>query len=314
MPLIYQHGQVAAIAWRDGEEVLILSSILQTRYSGMERPIGSNTSENLVRALEILPLPSVPEIRKGNLEVFKKLSGIAELGMVKAPIYGRTIEGVRQGVQILFQEAIGPHDITVVEAHGADELVSWVIEYMDKLGLPAPESRWLDLLAEIAGEYISDGFVYFVFDLVNLGSEAKTIEPLVYKFRSKEPYYPLRISGIMDSYSYSQIILFLITEEKIKPESLEKSGLGIAFEGSVGLPEIGEADESLSESFKGLESVWLTVLVWRGNLGSLKTDLHLEIGFSLENLKPLIAFFVPVLAASASIGLCYSRAYRRLWK
>ncbi|MBS7609116.1 DUF2330 domain-containing protein [Candidatus Bathyarchaeota archaeon] len=309
--MIYQQGQVAAIAWRNGDEVLILSSSLQIfRYAGIEGLDDSNAPKNSAKALEILPLPSMPEIEEGDFEVFQRLSDIAELGMAKTPIYGRASQDVRQGVQIIFQETIGPHDITVVKADGAEGLISWATRYTEEKGLSPPESRWLGLLKEVAKDYITEGFTYFVFDIVNIGVEAKTVKPLIYKFQSKKLYYPLRISSLIDS--YSQITLFLITEEKIKPESLENSGFRIVFEDSVGLSKIGDMGGSLLKPFQGLESIWLTVLMWKGSLGSLKADLRLEIGFSLENLKPLIAFFAPVLAALAILGLCYAKAYGRL--
>ncbi|MEM3692749.1 MAG: DUF2330 domain-containing protein [Candidatus Bathyarchaeia archaeon] len=309
--IIYQHGQVAAIAWRNGDEVLILSSSLQIlRYAGIERFDDSKAPKNSARVLEILPLPSMPEIEEGDFGVFQRLSDIAELGMAKTPIYGRASQDVRQGIQILFQETIGPRDITVVRADGAEELISWATIYTEEKGLSPPESRWLGLLKEVAKDYIADGYVYFVFDIINIEAEAKIVKPLIYKFRSERPYYPLRISSLIDSYgySYSQITLFLLTEEKIKPESLEDSGLRIVFEDRMRLSEIKEIGGSLLKPFQGIESIWLTVLMWKGSLGSLKADLRLEIGFSFENLKPLIAFFVPVLAALAILGLCYAKA------
>jgi hypothetical protein len=55
---VYEPGQKAIIAWNKGKEILILST--DVRASGE------------TKVLEVMPLPSVPKIEKGDLKSFLK--------------------------------------------------------------------------------------------------------------------------------------------------------------------------------------------------------------------------------------------------
>jgi len=306
--ILYQESQIAAIAWKDGEEVLILSSSLGAPRASDIAPYQPVRTSH-ARALEIIPLPSMPEVEEGSMEAFSKLSEIARIHAGNAIGLAGGLLDASRSVSIVYHEIIGLHDVTVVKAKDADELISWVIDYVRGHRLPMPSENSIDALESRVEDYLDEGYEYFVFDYLNLGSSMKTLEPLVYRFRSDAIFYPLRISGIIES--YSKITLFLITEDKIRPESIEGTGFEITFEGMVDLSEVEGADERLAELFEGQERVWLTTLIWMGDLSSLDRDLGITIGFSLERIKPVLVWATPIVAAFALITVLYVRAYGR---
>jgi len=314
--ILYQESQLAAIAWKDGEEILMLSSSLGVpRMSDIAplrpvnfSPIGAEVIP-LARALEIIPLPSMPEVEEGSIEAFRRLSEIERTHAERALGLAEGLLVVNRDVSVVYHEIIGPHDVTVVRAKDADELVSWVIGYARGHRLPMPSEDSIDALRNRVVNYIDEEYTYFVFDFLNLGSSMKTLEPLIYRFRSDAIYYPLRISGTIES--YSKITLFLISEDRVRPESIEGTGFEITYEGMVDLSEVEEADERLAELFVGQERVWLTTLVWMGDLRSLDRDLNITIGFSLERIKLAIIRATPIAVAFALIAAIYVRVYGR---
>lgn len=314
--ILYQESQIAAIAWKDGEEILILSSSLGApRASDIAPYQPANVSPIAVerisyaRALEIIPLPSMPEVEEGSIGAFSKLSEIARAHAGNAIGLAGGLYDASRSVSIVYHEVIGLHDVTVVKAKDADELLSWVIDYVRGHRLPMPSEGSIDALEGRVEDYLDEGYEYFVFDYLNLGSSMKTLEPLVYRFRSDAIYYPLRISGIIES--YSKITLFLVTEDRIRPESIEGTGFEMTFEGMVDLSEVEGADGRLAELFEGQERVWLTTLIWMGDLKNLDKDLGITIGFSLERIKPVLVWATPIVAAFALITALYVRAYGR---
>jgi hypothetical protein len=262
--VVYQEGQLVAIAWKDGEEILILSSSPRVPRVDVvpfkPEDVGTNMAERiqLARALEVIPLPSMPEVEEGNVEVFSKLSETVRVSAEKALDFAGGLLSATRGVSIAYHEVIGPHDVTVVKVEDSDELISWMIDHIKNQQLPIPPKNAIDVLEENVAGYVEEGCKYFVFDHLMLGSSMKTVEPLVYRFRSNTIYYPLRISSIMES--YSSITLFLVTEDRIRPESIDGTGFDISFEGMVDLLEVEEADERLAELFKGQDRIWLTTL------------------------------------------------------
>jgi len=314
--ILYQEGQIAAIAWKDGEEILILSSSLGVPGESdiaPYRPANVSPIEvegiSYARALEIIPLPSMPEVEEGSIEAFSKLSEIVSAHAGNALGLAGGLLDASRSVSIVYHEIIGPHDVTVVKAKDADELLSWVIDYVRGHRLPMPSENSIEALEGRVEDYLDEGYAYFVFDYLDLGSSMKTLEPLVYRFRSDAIFYPLRISGIIES--YSKITLFLVTEDRVRPESIEDTGFEITYEGMVDLSDVEEADERLAELFKGQERVWLTTLIWTGDLSSLDRDLNMTTGFSLERIKPVLAWATPIAVAFALIAALYMRAYGR---
>ncbi len=302
---IHQIGQSAIIAWKDGVELLIISPSLAVRPMPLER----EAVHRELYALEIMPLPSIPEVEDADFYVFEALM---KLVRIKSPIETYGIKVLERDVEVIYHKVIEAHDISILRVKDADSLLKWIIEYVEAKNLPRPPEYILKGLGEIASIYLEEGFEYFVFDLILLVEGPMSIKPLLYRFKSETIYYPLRISRLMEG--YASITIFIITSERVKPETVWGAELEIAFEGLVDLSDIERADRRLAEPFKGLDKVWLTALTWRGVLRGLREDLNAQVGFSFEQIKPFLAWLSPVLASVVLIATCYIYSYRRFFK
>ncbi len=270
--LIYEPSQKAIIAWNGKTEVLILSTDV---YSSQK-----------TKVLEILPLPSNPErIEKGSFESFEAVN---ELIFEHAP----KIQGYRQkdivalsneSVTILFKAKIGVHDITVVKTKDSEELAYWIQDFLRKNGLDIVLN--LGSAEKVIDEYTSLGFRFFVLDIIEVSDE-KSVEPILYEFKTPFLYYPLKISSIIPG--DTKISLFLITTEKVSEKLLHESSMKMAYykigkerepiQFKISLGEISRIDLRLTELFD--EEAWFTAVFYEGNMNQLRKDL--KIAYPLE--------------------------------
>ena len=267
---VYGPGQKAIIAWDGEEEILILST--DVRADG-------NT-----KVLEILPLPYQPQIEKGDFASFEQVDRLIKEHFPTSLIDRYKGEGpVPPGMEIVFHEKIGAHDITVVKASDPAELLKWAEEFLKSAGIEhSISSPRLESLAE---EYIARGIKFFVFDLIEVGSEPKSIEPIKYRSHSDFLYYPLKISTLAEG--STDINLFLLTPEELALNLLmEKSelpeGMEIAkFYSRLGAKpvqfkitqeELAAIDQDAASLFGN--GAWLTAMVYHGDLARLDRDLR----------------------------------------
>jgi hypothetical protein len=139
---VYGPGQKAIIAWDGKEEIMILST--DVRASGDSQ------------VLELLPLPSEPEIEKGDFASFKQIDKLIKEHF-PVGLWDRSGKGTlgppEEGVEIVFHEKIGAHDITVVKAADSAELVRWAEKFLEDAGIGHRiSSPKLELLV---GDYIA---------------------------------------------------------------------------------------------------------------------------------------------------------------
>lgn len=181
---IFEPTQRALIAWNGQEEILLLTTDLR--------------ASEPTKVLEVLPLPSEPKVSKGDIEVFSRATALINRKLAERE---RLAAGARLAKsasmpkpagEVTFAERIGQHDISVVKVNDADGFVEWVNAYLKKSGvenpqIPAP-------LRQVIGEYLKDGYAWFVFDVVELGTDVKTNEAIQYRFKTPSLYYPMRIS------------------------------------------------------------------------------------------------------------------------
>ena len=269
---IYGPGQKAIIAWDGEEEIMILST--DVRASGDSQ------------VLELLPLPSKPKIEKGDFASFEQVDKL-----IKEHFPGRGWDQFRkgalgpgEGVEIVFHEKIGAHDITVVKAADSSELVKWAEKFLKNAGIEHKISS--PKLESLVEDYIAQGINYFVFDLIEVTSEPKSIEPIVYRFHTNFLYYPLKISTLAEG--WTDISLFLLTPQPVSLHWLPKGselpqGLEMGkFYGRNGAQHIqfkitqGEL-ASIDQDIAGLlgENAWLTAMSYHGDLAGLTGDLKL---------------------------------------
>ncbi|KUO40886.1 MAG: hypothetical protein AVW05_03145 [Hadesarchaea archaeon DG-33] len=229
------------------------------------------------QVLEFLPLPSLPEVEKGSFESFAQIQSLI---MEHAPEWlappTRGAEG-RGGVEIVFHERIGAHDVTIVKVTNASEFITWAENFLDNQNVEhgAPPER----LGAIVDTYLQRGMNYFVFDLIEVGLSQHSIDPLVYRFQSDFLYYPLEISSLASG--STNITLFTLTHDGIDEQYVSKS-IEVRLGFDVSENELQLIDPEIAELFHG--SARLTVLTYNGALENLKGDLML-----LEEVDQLLA-------------------------
>ncbi|MDH5443437.1 MAG: DUF2330 domain-containing protein [Hadesarchaea archaeon] len=221
------------------------------------------------QVLEFLPLPSLPEVEKGSFESFAQ---IQRLIMEHAPeLLAPTLgpEG-RGGVEIVFHERIGAHDVTIVKVTNASEFITWAENFLNNQNVEhgVPPER----LEAIVDTYLQRGMSYFVFDLIEVGLSPHSIDPLIYRFQSDFLYYPLEISSLVSG--TTSITLFTLTHDDIDEHYAPEDSIEVRLGFEVSENELQLIDPEIAELFHG--SARLTVLTYNGALEILKGDLMLS--------------------------------------
>ncbi len=201
-----QSAQNAIIGWNTQEEIIILSIDLESSVSST--------------VLRIIPLPAEPsEIKEGSFESFEDLTAIMneklERGDWKYLGEGEAMApGDEAGVEIVFQEQIGAHDITVVKVNDLDYFLNWVQDFTVNKGFAQKEVS--SEFRNGVENYLKKDIKYFVFDVIETGQEKESVKPLIYRFKSDYLYYPILISGISEiSESFTELNLFLVTKQEV---------------------------------------------------------------------------------------------------
>ena len=181
---IFEPNQRAMICWNGKEEIMLLSTDLYA-----SKP---------TKVLEVLPLPGEPEVKEGDVEVFKKAIELINSKIEKHDLTrkskGRNGDdnGEEPAGEVTFHEKIGAHDISVTKVLDADGFVEWVENYLREQEVDNPEIP--EDLKTVISEYLEEGYDWFVFDVVELSETARTNDAIQYKFKSDHLYYPLKIN------------------------------------------------------------------------------------------------------------------------
>lgn len=258
---IFEPTQRAMIAWNGSEEILLLSTDI-------------SASESTI-VLEVLPLRSEPEVKKGDIETFhratelinSKIQMSLELGRRNGDSKGPSTPGG----EVTFHEQIGAHDISVTHLLDPASFVDWVKEYLASMDIHA------DIISkdmkQLIDEYIGDGFQWFVFDVVSIGTETVTNEPIQYRFSTNKLFYPLKITSTASG--DTRVELLILTPRLLK----SFPGLPIA---SVSLPhdpititndELRALDEDMYGLLKKYDRMKLRIWNISGALESFDADL-----------------------------------------
>ncbi len=257
---IFEPNQRAIIAWNGKEEILLLSTDLSASDSTM--------------VLEILPLPSEPKIKKGNIETFQRA-----VDLLNRRIYlegrkggGKAMEStIPPPAEITFHERIGAHDISVVRLMEGARFVTWVKNYIKDLGYD--KEIITESHREIVEDYIAEGFVWFVLDLLTLNQETKTIEPIQYRFQSRRLFYPLKITRLGSGNTTIELLILTpmllsrfpgipITEVKLRHNPI-----------TINRDDLKSIDEDIYELLKDFGEMKLRIWKIEGELNSFDKDL-----------------------------------------
>jgi hypothetical protein len=203
---VLEPNQRALIACDGKEQILILTTDLQ--------------SDQETKVLEIMPLPSEPTITKADAEVFKRATdlinkklpwtqgeflsmGESSFGSGGAPPAGR----------VTFHKRIGAHDVSTTHVERPEAFIQWAQDYLKAQGVDNPTIP--PALARVIGEYISENFTWFVFDVVSLSKEPVTKEALQFRFKTEFLFYPMRITRA--EHGDTTVTLLILTPRLIDP-------------------------------------------------------------------------------------------------
>jgi len=255
---VYGPGQKAIIAWNGETERLILSTDLYARIE--------------TKVLEVLPLPAQPTVEKASFDSFRAVQNLMIKNMPRM-----LATQIKAGLEVVFHEKIGSHDITIVKATSLTELANFMSDYLEKNGLGKDMAVSEDT-RKILGDYLARDFRYWVFDLVDLYPAARSLEPLTYQFQSSSLYYPLKVSSVAKG--NTEVILYLITSGPVKETDIPpKMRLGRyapsdeAVQFQVSSQDLDSIDTQMKKLFTG--QTWFTAVKYSGSLVDLDFDFQI---------------------------------------
>jgi len=198
---LYEPGQRAIICWDGTTELLILSTDVY--------------AEKATKVLEIMPLPSVPQIKQCNESVFERLRNLVEWQSVDQEKSGGGLssddgESKYVDIEIVFHDTIGVHDLTVIHAKTVSGFAQFVGDFMENIDL---DPMSFPKAEAIASSYMERGIEYFVLDVIEVSTRLGSPQPLMYRFESPYIYYPMEITSLTGGESH--IILFVLTPHTI---------------------------------------------------------------------------------------------------
>ena len=179
---VSEDSQKAIILHNMQEEVLILGTEVR---ADRETPI-----------ISFIPFPSEPEVQLAPEGVFERLAAIVakyDLGFYSRSFSKGGATATHEGVEVRLSARLGAHDLTVIKIDDAIGFTFWVNDYFRSKGLAHSESHPQE--EAIVTDYVARGIDYFVLDYVEVPTEKHFIDPVIYRFKSKDLYYPLKTSN-----------------------------------------------------------------------------------------------------------------------
>lgn len=257
---IFEPNQRAMIAWNGTEQILLLSTDLHATDS--------------TRVLEVMPLPAEPEVKKGDLETFRKATDLINRKLyAEKAAAGRVMsEGVVvPSGEVTFHKKIGAHDISVTHLLDATGFVDWVVEYLKTLDIE--QDIVSDKMKQLIEEYIADDFEWFAFDVITLTKDVVTNEPIQYSFQSGHLFYPLKITSTAEG-STSIELLILTPRLLNRFPSLPIDHIHLRHEPiEITQDELRDLNEDMYALLKGYERMKLRIWEIEGELKKFDADL-----------------------------------------
>ncbi len=184
---MFKPNQRAMIAWNGSEEILLLSTDMR--------------ASEAAQVLEVVPLPTEPKVKKGDVETFRRATTLINR-KIRKPRASRAGGGhggggvARPAGEVTFHKRIGAHDISVAHVLSTDGFIAWVEEYLGSLHVQNPVIS--PEMKSIIGEYLSEKSTWFVFDIISLDEVLSTGEAVQYRFKTKFLYYPMKVTQTVE--------------------------------------------------------------------------------------------------------------------
>jgi len=265
-----ESGQKAIIGWDGETQVLCLATDV-------------SASKNTI-VIEFLPLPSEPKVTLGNRESFDTVQRVLARRHVmfikeRGSLHGRGFKGGFGGEPfiITFHERLGAHDVTVIKVNKPDEFANWIEEKAKALAgtnISVPDSL-RKLIAKYLNEYRCP---YFVFDVIEVGPDPKSVEPIIYEFESGLLFYPLEISSTFHGQTSIDLIVF--SEDWINPDPLLKLDFQASTTSYVDANDMQEVLPRLRELLG--ERAMVQAFRYSGGIDRLKGNI--AVGWRRDNL------------------------------
>jgi hypothetical protein len=222
-------------------------------------------------------LPSEPVVKKGDVEVFKKATALINRKLREQSNIGLFARNKSRGIQrppageVTFHEKIGAHDISVTHVLNSIGFIEWVEEYLKSAGVEKPTIP--EALKTVVDEYLEEGFLWFVFDVVSLDETPKTNDAIQYRFKTDCLFYPLKITRTEEG--HTSIDLLVLTPKLLR----EFPGIPV---GEVKLPhkpvsissrELRGLSEEMNDLLGHRKDMKLRIWQIKGELSSFEADL-----------------------------------------
>lgn len=259
---IFEPKQRAMIAWNGTEEILLLSTDMRASAK--------------TKILEIIPFPSEPVVKNGDVEIFRKAMKI-----INQKLQARSDKTMQDGGQetmqgspageVTFHQVIGAHDIMVIHVLDVKSFTNWVEKYFNAYGIKNPKIP--EAMQAVVGEYLKAGFLWFVFDVVSLDEVPVTTEAIQYRFKTESLFYPLRITRTEEG--KTSIELLVLTQRKLlRFPGISIEEIKLPYE-PIGMSskEVRDLNEEMDELLGHEDKVKLRIWHIEGELSGFKKDL-----------------------------------------
>ncbi len=196
---VSEDAQKAIILHNLSEEVLILGTDLKaTKKTGIIR---------------FIPFPSEPKVSLAPRGVFEHAAAMIKKYDLKYQelFYskGGDPQAKMKGVEIRLNKKLGAHDLTIIKVNDVTVFRQWVNDYFKSKKLPVKDNYPEE--EAIVNDYVKRGIKYFVLDYVIISKQTRFVEPVTYRFPSKELYYPLKTTNTFGGEGIIELIIIAPT-------------------------------------------------------------------------------------------------------
>ena len=256
---IFEPKQRAMIAWNGTEEILILSTDMSASAK--------------TKVLEIIPFPSEPVVKGGDVEIFREAMKLISQKLQARSDQTMQEEGRKDtpAGKVTFHRVIEAHDIMVIHVLDVNSFMEWVERYFSAYGVKNPKIP--EAIKTVVDEYLKEGFLWFVFDVVSLDEVPTTSEAIQYRFKTESLFYPLKINRTEEG--ETSIELLVLTQRPlIKFPGISIEEIKLPYE-PIGMSskEVRGLNEDMGELLGHEEKVKLRIWHIEGKLSGFKKDL-----------------------------------------
>lgn len=190
---VSEESQKAIILHNLDEEILILGTDLK-----------ADKDTGIIR---FIPFPNEPVVRLAPEKSFEAATALMKNHGLKFLHQSKGSQTSASAVELRFNQKLGAHDIAIIRIKDPSGFRKWVNEFFKKKGLP--QKNEYPEIEDVVDDYVKRGMVWFVFDFVEVTDRTRFIEPVEYRFKTRELYYPLKTSNTFGGHGDIDLILFI---------------------------------------------------------------------------------------------------------